>query len=94
MISLGSRSRYNPKVVAAFVETISDASQKVSGIPDMPVKSEEMEIGMVLWRDLITPSGLLMPSSGHVLDARMIVQIKNFERTGGLELTVYLRQNP
>jgi len=94
MISHGSGSRYDPKVVAAFVETISDASQKVSGVPDRPVKSEEMEIGMVLSRDLITPSGLLMLSSGHVLDARVIVRIKNFERTGGLELTVYVRQNP
>ena len=94
MISRGSGSRYDPKVVAAFVETISDASQKVSGVPDRPVKSEEMEIGMVLSRDLITPSGLLMLSSGHVLDARMIVRIKNFERTGCLELIVYVRQNP
>jgi response regulator RpfG family c-di-GMP phosphodiesterase len=94
IISHGSGSRYDPKVVAAFVETISDASQKVSGVADRPVKSEEMEIGMVLSRDLITPSGLLMLSSGHVLDARVIVRIKNFERTGGLELTVYVRQNP
>lgn len=94
MISHGSGSRYDPKVVAAFIETISDASHKVSGVPDRPVKSEEMEIGMVLSRDLITPSGLLMLSSGHILDARMIVRIKNFERTGGLELTAHVRQNP
>jgi hypothetical protein len=53
-----------------------------------------MEVGMVLTRDLITPSGLLMLSSGHVLDARVIVRIRNFERTGGLELTAYVRQNP
>lgn len=94
MISHGSGSRYDPKVVAAFVETLGDASQKISGIPDRPVKSEEMEVGMVLTRDLITPSGLLMLSSGHVLDARVIVRIRNFERTGGLELTAYVRQNP
>lgn len=94
MISRGSGSRYDPKVVAAFVETISDASQKISGVTDRPIKSEEMEIGMVLSRDLITPSGLLMLSSGHVLDARVIVRIRNFERTGGLELTIYVRQNP
>lgn len=93
MISHGSGSRYDPKVVAAFVETLGDTSQKISGIPDRPVKSEEMEVGMVLSRDLITPSGLLMLSSGHVLDARVIVRIRNFERTGGLELTAYVRQN-
>lgn len=94
MISHGSGSRYDPKVVAAFIEAISDATQKISGIPDRPIKSDEMKIGMVLTRDLITPSGLLMLSSGHVLDERVIIRIKNFERSGGLELTAYVRQNP
>lgn len=94
MISHGSGSRYDPKVVAAFVETLGDASQKISGIPDRPVRSEEMEVGMVLSRDLITPSGLLMLSSGHVLDERVIVRIRNFERTSDLELIAYVRQYP
>jgi len=44
---------------------------------------------MVLSRDLITPHGLLMLSTNHVLDDRLIQKIKDFERSGGLQLTAY-----
>lgn len=91
MISHGSGSRYDPKVVAAFIETISDASQKTSGTTDRQVKSNQLAVGMVVSRDLITPSGVLMLSSGHVLDERMIDRIKNFEKSCRIELTAYVR---
>lgn len=59
--------------------------------PDRPVKSSAMETGMELSRDLITPTGLLTLSPGQVLDERMIVRIKNFEKSSQLELTAYVR---
>lgn len=94
MISHGAGSRYDPAVVAAFIGTLGEASQKASGVPDRSVKSNEMEVGMMLSRDLITPSGLLMLSTGHMLDERVITRIRNFERSGHLELTAYVRQRP
>jgi hypothetical protein len=42
---------------------------------------------MVLSRDLITPSGLLMLTAGHVLDDAVIKKITDFERSTDLRLT-------
>jgi len=43
---------------------------------------------MVLARDLITPSGLLMLTAGHVLDDVVIGKIMDFEKSMGLHLMV------
>lgn len=46
---------------------------------------------MVLSRDLITPSGLLMLSAEHTLDERLIQKILGFEKSGGMQLTAHIR---
>jgi len=55
--------------------------------------SELLQPGMVLSRDLITPSGLLMLSAEHMLDARLIDKIRDFERKGGLQLRLFVRES-
>ena len=61
-------------------------------VRERPVSSIDMQPGMALSRDLITPSGLLMLSVDHVLDERLIRKIRGFERSGGIKLTAYIRQ--
>ena len=90
----GSGKRYDPKIVTAFMDLLGGAPHEEAGrarIRERPVLSREMQAGMVLSRDLITPSGLLMLSADHVLDGRLIVKIRDFERSGGMKLTAYIR---
>lgn len=97
IISHSSGKRYDPEVVAAFVELMGGGAKEeaeTERVKEQAVVSREMEVGMVLSRDLITPNGMLMLSSDHVLDARLIQKIMEFERSGGLQLTAYVRQLP
>jgi response regulator RpfG family c-di-GMP phosphodiesterase len=89
-----SGKRYDPEVVAAFVNVLGgvpreEAARERSG--EIPVIARELLVGMVLSRDLITPSGLLMLSAEHVLDDRLIRKIMAFEKSGGMQLTAYIR---
>ena len=91
-----SGKRYDPVVVAAFTEVISGTSREEvekERVSEMAVMARDLKPGMVLSRDLITPSGLLMLSAEHVLDARIISRIISFEKSGGMELTGYVRQD-
>lgn len=90
-----SGKRYDPDVVAAFMAQTGgktkDDAEAARG-KERIVSSPDMQEGMVLSRDLITPNGLLMLSAGHALDERLIRKIKDFERSIDLRLTAYIRQ--
>ncbi len=91
-----SGSRYDPAVVTAFVAVLGGASREETEkerLSEMAVSARDLQVGMILSRDLITPNGLLMLSADHVLDARIISRIINFEKSGGMQLTAYIRQN-
>lgn len=91
----GSGKRYDPVVVNAFVEVLGgDGHHQESDkerVVELAVPASELKAGMTLSRDLITPSGLLMLSADHVLDGRLIRRILDFQRSGGLQLTAYIR---
>jgi response regulator RpfG family c-di-GMP phosphodiesterase len=89
-----SGKRYDPDVVAAFVAlmggTAKDDSESARG-KELALSSANMEPGMILSRDLVTPNGLLMLSADHALDDRLIRKIMDFERSVGIQLTAYVR---
>jgi len=89
-----SGKRYDPEVVAAFVALQGGGAREEAEkqkTAEMAIAPRDLEPGMVLSRDLITPSGLLMLSADHVMDARLISKLRDFVRSGGIELTAYIR---
>jgi response regulator RpfG family c-di-GMP phosphodiesterase len=83
--------RYDPEVVAALLAL--QGEKDLVAIPkdeavEKSVHAKDLRAGMVLVRDLMTPSGLLMLTSGHVLDNAVIDKIIDFEKSMGLKLTV------
>jgi len=94
IIIQSSGKRYDPEVVSAFLTVLGgipreEAERERSG--EISVAARDLQIGMVLSRDLISPSGLLMLSADHTLDERLIRKIMNFEKSGGLQLTAHIR---
>ncbi|MES2952243.1 MAG: HD domain-containing phosphohydrolase [Pseudomonadota bacterium] len=90
----GSGKRYDPQVVAAFVELHGGGAKEEAETArkqEMSVLANDLEVGMVLARDLITPSGMLMLSTNHVLDARLISKILHFQKTSGMQLTAFIQ---
>lgn len=96
VIVQSSGKRYDPQVVAALVNLQGGAvpdDPEPQQVSDIAVAASALQVGMVLSRDLMTPSGLLMLSMDHVLDAGIIRKIIDFERSAGLQLTAYVRLN-
>jgi response regulator RpfG family c-di-GMP phosphodiesterase len=84
-------TRYDPTVVAAFVEVTTGRS----AVPEPP-RGEALPVaalrpGMRITRDLVTRDGSLLLSADHVLSARLIAQIADFEMTSDTTFTVYVR---
>jgi hypothetical protein len=84
-------TRYDPAVVAAFVEVTTGRS----AVPEPPrgqaLPGASLRPGLRLTRDLVTRDGSLLLSADHVLSARLIAQIADFEKTADTTFTVYVR---
>jgi response regulator RpfG family c-di-GMP phosphodiesterase len=87
----GRGKSYDPEVVNALAYLMGEAEQ-LAGMArpavDAPRKVRDLLPGMVLSRDLLTPSGLLMLTAGHLLDDAVISKIMDFEKSMGLNLMV------
>jgi response regulator RpfG family c-di-GMP phosphodiesterase len=94
IITHSSGKRYDPQVVAAFMHLTGGAQREESErakVRERAVTSGEMLAGMVLSRDLITINGLLMLSIDHILDEHLIQKIRDFEKSGNMKLTAWIR---
>jgi response regulator RpfG family c-di-GMP phosphodiesterase len=87
-----SGKRYDPNVVAAFQAVVDgDGERDPAAAVEAGVLSGELLPGMVLARDLISRDGLMLLSAEHVLDARMIQQVLEFESKSGARLAIWVR---
>ena len=89
--------QYDPQVVDALVLLNGAGAAENAGdevIGERSLKSYELQEGMVLSRDLMSPSGLLLLTSGHVLDDAVVRKITNFEKSIEMKLTVHVRVSP
>jgi response regulator RpfG family c-di-GMP phosphodiesterase len=91
-----SGKRYDPNVVAAFQAIVDgdgdgDGERDPAAAVEAGVLSGELQPGMVLARDLISRDGLMLLSAEHVLDARMIQQVLEFESKSGARLAIWVR---
>lgn len=94
IIGHGSGKRYDPDVVAAFMELQGGGLREdpdAGRMGEMAVLANDLQVGMVLARDLMTPSGMLMLSTNHVLDERLISKILNFQKSSGMQLTAFIQ---
>jgi response regulator RpfG family c-di-GMP phosphodiesterase len=90
-IVIASRGkRYDPAVTDAF-EEVTTGRSPVEALRDQALPVAKLRPGMRTTRDLITRDGSLLLSADHVLTARMIQQIGDFERTSGATFTVHVK---
>ncbi|QGZ42027.1 response regulator RpfG family c-di-GMP phosphodiesterase [Pseudoduganella flava] len=86
----GSGTRYDPAVVTAFRQVFdADGGDALAGVE---VLSGELVPGMVLARDLVSREGLMLLAADHVLDARMIRQVQDFETKSGMRLPIFVQR--
>ena len=80
--------RYDPKVVAAFRALLE--GDPVEKVRDLAAVSTYLKPGMVLSRDLVSAEGLMLLSADHVLDERMIGQVRDFENKNEIRLNIWV----
>lgn len=90
-LMLNRGKRYDAAVVDEFFrfleeEAVSAKQEKIKLVP-----SDALVADMVLARDLINESGILMLSEGHVFDQAIIEKVRSFERTIEEDLVIYIR---
>ncbi len=96
-VQRGSATRYDPLVVDALMEILGAAVTKEPepvAAGEAPLSARALLPGMVLARDLIAPSGLLVLSTGHKLDAHMIEKLVDFQRSNNVELRAHVVRAP
>lgn len=94
-----SGNHYDPVVVNAFLDIYRDLAQGEAAANTSitkTLKSRELAPGMVLSRDMTSPTGLLLLTAGHVLDEAVIRKIMSFERSldARLSATVWVGAPP
>jgi response regulator RpfG family c-di-GMP phosphodiesterase len=82
-----SAKRYDPAVVAAFRALLEgDPVER----RDQAAVAAYLVPGMVLSRDLVSAEGLMLLSADHVLDERMIQQVRDFETKNEVRLYIWI----
>ncbi len=90
LIQDGRAKRYDPAVLDAFLDEVSKAGTAVENNTELVLRSTQTKPGMMLARDLMTHTGEMLLAKGHVLDEKIIEQIRGFERMDGHPLTLYI----
>jgi len=92
-LNKGSGSRYDPRVVELMLQWI-DANPAAGRVTeDLRVIYEDLRPGMVLAQDLVSADGILLLSRDHVLDARMIERIAQFEKEQDRGFTIHIKRD-
>jgi response regulator RpfG family c-di-GMP phosphodiesterase len=84
-------SRYDPAVVAAFVEVTTGRTAAPELPPGRELRVAALRAGMRMARDLVTRDGQLLLSADHVLTERLIAQIADFEKRSEQQFTVHVQ---
>lgn len=85
LIRGGAGTRYLHDVVEALQKALAEAP--AYNVNERELGAHEIQPGMRLSRDLLTPKGTLLLAAGHVFDARMVRQIREFANREGVKLT-------
>ena len=89
MIRHGRGSQFDPEVVDVFLHITEP--ERARHQPEVALGSGQLEPDMVLARDLVSPTGTLMLSAGHVLSAALIQRIRNFDAKLGGKLVIHVK---
>jgi response regulator RpfG family c-di-GMP phosphodiesterase len=87
----GEGRRYDPRVVREFLRYLDEQRVAVQTGVELRINPTELLEGMVLTRDLYTTRGLLLATSGKVVDQPTLDKIRNFHRVDPIPGKVYAR---
>lgn len=89
LIRQGSGKRYDPQVVAAFLDVFGLPREETARLRELP--ASELMPGMVSGKDILSRDGTLLLAADYVLDAVIVRQIQTYATREGIHLMVSIR---
>ncbi|MBV8123146.1 MAG: response regulator [Paucibacter sp.] len=89
LIRGGAGMRYAHEVVAAFELAVDEEPELVCR--DREVLPADLEVGMELARDVLSPKGTLLLARGFVFDSRVIRQVREFSGREDFKLKLFIK---
>jgi response regulator RpfG family c-di-GMP phosphodiesterase len=86
----GRGRRYDARVVDAFLELLRPNTGSTR-VLDREVGTDLLEPGMMLSRDLLSREGMLLLARDHVLGPVLIRQIRAYEKSEDVRVTLFVR---
>lgn len=85
----GRGKRYDPAVLDAFIALLGGAGPETGH--EWVIAAADLQPGMVLARDLVSPQGTLLLAADYVLDALLVRQIQDFARRESALMQLHIR---
>ncbi len=85
--------RYDPEMVAFFQKVLGKLAESDKKVAERSVKSNGLQSGMVLSRDLMLNDEILLLSRGHQLNEAIIERIHHMEESIDRDLEIYVFMN-
>lgn len=90
MIKDGSGNRYDPAVVGVFLKIMGMAEAEVEVGPGQKLDSSDLKPGIRLARDIIGHDESILLTRGHLLDDKLILQLRQYEEKVGHPLEIWI----
>lgn len=84
------KKRYDPAVVDALVQLVTGGEQEGPKIQKLR-SHEELKVGMILAKDLVTQTGFMMLPKDSVIEENLVKQINKFVSTTNEQLVIYVK---
>lgn len=88
-VAHGAGTHYDGAVVAAFQRVLQE--QPPPRQVDRLLSCAELEPGMVLSRDLLSPRGTLLLAAGFVFDSRVVRQLRELSQRESFKIALHVR---
>ena len=88
-VAQGAGAHYDGSLVSAFQAVLQE--EPLAPQLDRQIACSEVEPGMVLSRDLLSPQGTLLLAAGFVFDSRVVRQLKDFAQRENFKIGLYIR---
>jgi len=85
---------YDPAVVDAFVAVLRESGGLADNVRVITVTTKELEPGMVVAKDILTDSGLLLLPKGYVLTEKVIDRVGLLEERINTAFTFAIQKTP
>lgn len=90
LIARGRGTQFDPEVVDVFLQVLMQAAP-VAELPPVMTATSDLQVGMVLSRDLVSSEGVVLLAADHVLTIELIQRLRLRERRDGSKLILPIK---